>query len=102
MRALEISMNGKKLCVAGIGDDGVLSAVVQLVANVGLDDLFLEVGGRINPSNQQVRWLRPTPLQLRDEIQIRVVEVDRVDEPVQKQEPKLPAGRHIGGIIGPY
>jgi hypothetical protein len=100
MRALEISMNGKKLCVAGIGDDAVLSAIVM--ANGGEGDLSLEVGGRITRSNQQVRWLRQTPLQLRDEIQIRVVEVDRVDEPVQKQEPKLPAGRHIGGIIGPY
>ena len=102
MRAFEISMNGKKLCVAGIGDDGVLSAIMNWVGKGGRGDLFLEVGGMITPSNQHVSWIPQKPLQVGDEIRIRVVEVDLVDEPVKKQEPKLPSGRHIGGIIGPY
>ena len=102
MRAFEISLNGQKLCVAGIGDDGVLSAIVNWVAKGGEGDMFLEVCGLVGPVNQDVRWVRQKPLQLQDEIRVRIVEVDRVDEPVHKAESKVPAPRHIGGIIGPY
>ena len=50
MRAFRIYLNGKKLCLAGIGDDGVLSAIVNWVATDREGDLFLHVGGLLSPS----------------------------------------------------
>jgi hypothetical protein len=50
MRAFEVSLNGKKLCLAGIGDDGVLTAIVDWVTGRDRADLFLEVGGLVSPT----------------------------------------------------
>jgi hypothetical protein len=102
MRAFEVSLNGKKLCVAGVGDTGVLTAIVNWVGKGGDGDFGLEVGGLITPSNQHVSWIPTRPLQVEDEVHIRIVETDRVDEPLQKNTPKTPASRQIGGIIGPF
>jgi hypothetical protein len=46
MRAFQVGLNGKRLCLAGIGigNDGVLSCIVNWVARAGKGDLFLQVG----------------------------------------------------------
>lgn len=36
MRAFEVWLNGKKLCLAGIGDDGVLSVIANWVVGKGV------------------------------------------------------------------
>jgi hypothetical protein len=96
MRAFKISVNGKKLCVAGIGDEGVLSAIVNWVAGVrgksrGDGDLFLHVGGLVSPTNVHVAWATQKPLQIGDEIRIKVVETPVVDEPIEKGQRLDPA-----------
>jgi hypothetical protein len=103
MRAFEISLNGKKLCVAGVGNDGVLSAVVDWVVKPEHGDLDLTVGGLIS-YREHVYWIRREPLDVNDEIKVRIIEADQVEEPVHRQpNPAEPSrDRHIGGIIGPY
>lgn len=103
MRAFEISLNGKKLCVAGVGDDGVLSAIVDLIVKPEHNDLDLTVGGLIG-SREDVYWIKRETLEVNDEIRVRVVEADQADEPVHRQpnQAQPPRDRHIGGIIGPY
>jgi hypothetical protein len=91
MRAFKISLNGKKLCVAGIGDEGVLSATVNWVAGVrgkrkGDGDLFLHVGGLAIPADVHVAWVAQRPLQVGDEIRLKVVETPVVDEPIAKSQ----------------
>ncbi|HKW18279.1 MAG TPA: hypothetical protein VJO35_12300 [Terriglobales bacterium] len=104
MRAFEISLNGKTLCVAGIGEDGVLSAIVDWVTKPDHGDLFLDVGGLISPRDEHVQWVRQKPLEVNDEIQVRIIETAHVDEPAQtnRSGAEPPRNRHIGGIIGPY
>lgn len=102
MLAFEISLNGKKLCIAGIGDDGVLTATVNWVAKGNEGDLFLQTGGIAAASDQHLRWIRQKPLQVNDEVQIRIIETAQADEPLHRQRDELPKGRHIAGIIGPY
>jgi hypothetical protein len=84
MRALEIHLNGEKLCTAGIGDDGVLSAIVNWVTGKSGADLHLYVGGLINPGKERVSWVEHRHLTAGDEIQVKVVEVNSVDEPMRR------------------
>jgi hypothetical protein len=91
MRAFKVSLNGKKLCVAGIGDEGVLSATVNWVAgergkSKGDGDLFLHVGGLVIPAEVHVAWVAQRPLQVGDEIRLRVVETPVADEPIAKSQ----------------
>lgn len=102
MRAFEISLNGEKLCVAGIGDDGVLTATVNWIPRSGKGDLFLQTGGIVGQNNEHLQWIRQKPLKSDDEIQIRIVETTHVDEPQKRYRAELPRARQIGGIIGPY
>ncbi len=88
MRAFDISLNGKKLCRAGIGDDGVLTAIVNWVTTrKSSGDLFLEVGGLISPVEEHVSWVNQKPIQVGDTIQVTVVEAKSVDEPTNKPRP---------------
>jgi hypothetical protein len=84
MRAFEISLNDQKLCVAGIGEEGVLTSILTSVARKNAGDLFLQVGGLINPTRQHVDWVSQKPLKVGDKVQIRVVEADAVDEPATR------------------
>ena len=84
MRAFEVYLNGKKLCVAGIGDDGVLSAIVNWVTRKGDGDLFLEVGGLISPTQEHVAWIGQKPLQVGDKVQVKIVERDTANKPAKR------------------
>lgn len=72
MRALSVSLNGKKLCLAGVGERGVLSAIISWVAGDRGEDSFLEVGGLAN--EEHIDWVNQKRLQVGDEIRIEVVE----------------------------
>jgi hypothetical protein len=78
MRAFQVSLNGKKLCLAGIGDDGVLTAIVTWVKGKGKGDLFLEVGGLVTPSDEHVSWKNQTPLRLGNTIEIKIIDASRL------------------------
>ncbi len=86
MRAFRVYLNSKKLCLAGIGDDGVLSAITSWVAggHYKAADLFLEVGGLISPTREHVNWIKQKPLHLGDEIRVKIVETDSVDGPIER------------------
>ncbi len=86
MRAFKVYLNGKRLCLAGIGDDGVLTAITNWVAGgrYKAADLFLEVGGLVSPTREHVKWVKQKPLQLGDEIRVEIVEAVSVDEPIER------------------
>src|SRR5260370_38971102 len=83
MRAFKVSLNGKKLCLAGVGDHGVLSAIVNWVAGDRGADLFMHVGGLA--SEEHVAWVKQKKLSVGDEIQIKIIDVRSVDKPVEKR-----------------
>lgn len=45
MTALDVRVNGKRLCVAGIGDAGVMNAMIDHVIGNGRNEVLLRVGG---------------------------------------------------------
>jgi hypothetical protein len=84
MRAFEVFLNGKKLCVAGIGDDGVLSAIVNWVTGKNAADLFLHVGGLVSPIDEHVSWENQKHLRVGDRIEVKIIEASFVDKPKKK------------------
>jgi hypothetical protein len=84
MRAFKVHLNGKKLCLAGISDDCVLTAIVNYVAGRGGSDMFLQVGGLQSSVDKHLRWVEQKPLRINDEIRIEILDTDSVDEPTER------------------
>ena len=86
MRAFKVYLNGKKLCLAGVGDDGVLTAITNWVCGgrYTAADLFLEVGGLISPTREHVKWIKQNPLRVGDKIRVEIVETNSVDTPIER------------------
>ena len=82
MYAFKVSLNGKKLCLAGVGERGVL-AIVNWVARDRGTDLFMEVGGLAN--EEHVAWIKQKHLRVGDEIRVKIVEAGSVDKPVERR-----------------
>ena len=86
MRAFEVYLNDKRLCTAGIGDDGVLTTILDHVKGNGRDEVSLRVGGLVSPIEEHVTW-RTLQLQTGDEVRIKVIESGKVDKP-RKRHPR--------------
>jgi hypothetical protein len=95
MRTFEVLLNGKKLCTAGVGDDGVLTAIVSSVhrrgeaasredSGAGKVGLRLDVGGLITSTAEQVRW-QSRRLHVGDEIRIRIGEAALASKPHRRE-----------------
>jgi hypothetical protein len=81
MRTFEVYLNGKKLCLAGIGDDGVLSAIATwVIGKRKKGDMRLMVGGLISPTDEHVSW-PDRKLRVGDEIRICIRETLSADTP---------------------
>jgi len=78
MHAFEVSLNGKRLCVAGVGERGVLTTMISWVARDRTADLSMEVGGLAN--EEHVKWVRQKKLRVGDEIRVEIVEAASVDD----------------------
>lgn len=81
VRAFEVHLNGKKVCLAGI-HHGIVAITTNWVARPKRADEIggFAVGGLIEPMKQHVRWAN-RKLRVGDELRIRVVERDAVDRP---------------------
>jgi hypothetical protein len=95
MRAFQIHLNGKRLCTAGVGEDGVLTAVVRSIlrprqvskqkrSSRSKEDLAIDVGGLISPTLEHLRWKTPR-LRSGDEICIKIIETDSADKPNERK-----------------
>jgi hypothetical protein len=90
MKALQVHLNGRKLCVAGLNEQGVLTAIVSYASVHGEDLLSLSVGGLISSKEEHVRWVEGGKLRTGDEIQVKVIEVEYADSP-QRRNRRNPA-----------
>jgi hypothetical protein len=89
MHAFEVYLNDKRLCVAGIGDSGVLNTMVDHVVGYGRNELLLRVGGLISQTEEHVVWRRKR-LKTGDEVRVKIIESTSVDRPKErmKRDPK--------------
>lgn len=83
MRAFEVYLNGKRLCLAGIGDDGVLNTMVDHGVGKGWNQQTLRVGGLINATQEHVIWSRRR-LKIGDEVRVKIVETASIDRPKER------------------
>jgi hypothetical protein len=84
MRAFKVEVNSKRICVAGVGTNGVLSATTNCVASPARrGDLFLEVGGLFPETDEHALWAH-LKLKVGDRIVLKVIETDSVDKPRER------------------
>jgi hypothetical protein len=88
MYAFEVFVNGKRICVAGIGTNGVLSVNITHLPFRRRKETRLYVGGLNTPANEHVRWKQPM-LRVGDEVRVKVIETETVDKP-SKRFPRDP------------
>ncbi len=97
MKALEIYINGQQRCIAGIGELGVITAIIHwvkrerevLTKRKDLEDeeLAIRVGGSFTAPDgvtESLEWIGET-LAIGDEITIKIIESDQVSEPAKRQ-----------------
>jgi hypothetical protein len=77
MRAYEVFLNGNRLCVAGIGRDGYISAYITYQSDPNAT--WIEVMGLENRKKLYVRWTK-TNLQVGDEVLLKIVDRKSVDK----------------------
>jgi hypothetical protein len=85
MIAFEVSVNGKRHCVAGIGDNCVLNAIVGWGSKPPSN--WLDVGGLNSDTRHHLRWT-PVMLKVGGEVTVRVVDVENPDAPFQSYPAK--------------
>ena len=83
MRSFNVTLNGKKLCLAGVGERGVLSANISWVGGDRGEDLHINVGGLAN--EEHIDWVNQKRLQVGDEIRVKIVESGSADEPARRR-----------------
>jgi hypothetical protein len=81
MKAFVVSLNGRPLVTAGVGDSGVLNSHVVWTGGTRAlpsgECLYLQVGGLDSGSGEHVVWSVPE-IAVGDEIAIKAIETDQV------------------------
>jgi hypothetical protein len=88
MRVFEVSLNGERLCAAGIDGDGSLTAILHAVTAKPRDELGLEVQGLVSATEEYVKWAQ-VGLKVGDEVRVRIVESASADEPKTRKPARL-------------
>ncbi len=103
MIALEVTLNGKRVCVAGAEDLSVLSTSVAAVGKLGKKtmrrradetfDIFYHIGGltsRPDPAKDvHVDWKSSAPLKIGDVIQVRILDAQKADRPKSRKKANI-------------
>jgi flagellar basal body L-ring protein FlgH len=111
MIALQVKLNGKRVCTAGAEDLSVLSTTVTAVGPLGTQtlparpreeaEIHYSVRGLTGRQNQatdeHLLWQPLTHLKVGDVITIKVLETERADAPSSSQ----PVDRRGRGASGP-
>lgn len=88
MIAFVVSVNGQRVGTIGVGDSGVLSAIVRWSGRAGEPgDLGLDIGGLDTRTDEHIRWPHPPEIQKGDTITIQVIEANTVDTPTDRKTP---------------
>jgi len=102
MIALEVTINGKRVCLAGAEDLSVLSAHVTACGCLGKKtvprrpdetrDFYYHVGGltsRRDPEKDlHLAWKNIKPLKVGDVVQVRILEVPKADRALSRKKAK--------------
>lgn len=90
MLTFEVHRNGQKLCTAGVGDEGMVSVIALWRSGepAAGESLELSVGGlTTREPDSQLTWAR-VPLQVGDQVAIKVGDSDTADPPQLSARPR--------------
>ena len=111
MIALEVRLNGKRVCIAGAEDLAVLTTNVTAVGKLGKktvparpeetsSEIHYSVRGltaRQDPEKDvHLLWRSIAPLKLGDVIQVKILETHKPDSPTSRQKAERRAGEPSG------
>src|SRR5258708_3581847 len=103
MIALEVKLNGKRVCIAGAEDLAVLSTNVSAVGKLGkktvparpddtTGEIHYSVGGltsRPDPDKDvNLRWKSVAPIKIGDVIEVKILETEKVDRATSRTKAK--------------
>lgn len=101
MVALEVKLNGKRVCIAGADDLTVLSAHVTACGKLGRKsaprklkgdtEIFYSVGGLSpRPKGKDIypKWKSVAPLRIDDVLEVKIVETQKVDRATSRKAKK--------------
>lgn len=102
MLAMEVKKNGRKVCVAGADDLGVLTASLSAGGPLGprtwdftgkasKPDMHLRVGGltsRSGAPDDHVNWIGHMEIQIGEAVTLRFIETDKADSPAESHPAK--------------
>jgi hypothetical protein len=102
MIAMEVIKNGKRLCLAGAEDLGVLAATFsaggplgpkswEFAGEVTKPQMRLRVGGitsRKGEADNYVDWIGQMEIKVGDVVTLKFVEVDKADSPDEARDPR--------------
>jgi hypothetical protein len=90
VKAFLVRLNGKRLCTAGIGPNGVLTAIVHWVGGgsrrTAEGDFGFHVGGLDSRTGEHVDYETPT-LKVGDKVTVEIVEAEKVDPETRRYVP---------------
>jgi hypothetical protein len=85
MKAVEVFINDHRVCLAGVGDDGVLNTMVNWVGGPGRgDDCLLSIGGLDCRTDEHLRWNVPS-IGVGAEVLVRLLETSIIDPPDERE-----------------
>lgn len=87
MKAFLVRLNGKRLCTAGVGPNGVLTAIVNWVGGGPRRDaeghFGFHVGGLDSRTGEHVEYETPG-LKVGDKVTVEIIEVNQVDRETER------------------
>lgn len=86
MLAFEVSVNGKRLCVASTAMHDALGVCISW-ARRRADHVYFNVGGLASDDAKEHTAWRPPALAIGDEVMIRVIGTDTFDQPDERYSP---------------
>lgn len=92
MKAFLVRLNGKRLCAAGVGPNGVLTAIVNWVGGgsrrTAEGHFGFHVGGLDSRTGEHIDYETPE-LKLGDKVTVEITEADQVDPETKRYVPDL-------------
>jgi hypothetical protein len=84
MTAFEVSVDGQRVCLSGVGEHGSLDAFICWIGDAGREpEFFLRIGGYGAIGEEHVHWTAPG-IGVGSDIRVRIVQVDSVDPPTER------------------
>lgn len=89
MRGFEVSLNGRRLCVAAFEGEGSLIAVIDHIYQKEPLETWLRVLGSPHAVQEHLRFA-DVVLQVGDEVRVKVVETSDPTDPIERVDVSLP------------